>query len=444
MLHGRSSRAFVFALLFLGISCSPSPAAGPQRSETPARERQPAGVFSHLKADRLESPGRLEREKPDEVVRIMKLKDGDVVADVGAGTGFYTRRVARAVGPSGKVYANEIQPEMLEKLQELAAEEGITNVVSVLGTETDPKLPAGQMDWILLVDTYHEFQQPEAMLEAMKKCLKPGGRVALVEKRLEGDTASQTGRAHRMSVEQVLAEWEPAGFTLLERIETLPMQHLFLFAVRGDPAGAPPADHREPAGVFGHENWEWLEREGREEAERPGVVLGAMRLKDGDVVAEIGSGSGFFARRLARAVGPSGKVYANDIQPEMLEKLEELAAAEKITNVVPVLGTETDPNLPERQMDWILLVDVYHEFQKPGEMLARLRQSLKPDGRIALVEYRLEGESASHIPVPHRMSVEQVLSEWEPAGFTLMETVETLPSQHLFLFSLRPDARPLP
>lgn len=207
---------------------------------------------------------------------------------------------------------------------------------------------------------------------------------------------------------------------------------------------SPPQTERTPAGVFGHEHWQWLEREGREEAERPDVVIGAMGLKDGDVVGEIGTGTGFFARRLARAVAPSGRVYANDIQAGMLDKLKELAGQEGITNIVPVLGTETDPNLPEGQMDWILLVDVYHEFQKPAEMLATLRRALKPNGRVALVEYRLEGDSASHISVPHRMSVEQVLSEWEPAGFTLVETIETLPAQHLFLFSLRRGARALP
>lgn len=215
--------------------------------------------------------------------------------------------------------------------------------------------------------------------------------------------------------------------------------------LRETPAQSPPAPaERTPAGVFGHENWQWLEREGREEAERPDVVIRAMNVKDGDVVGEIGTGTGFFARRLARAVAPSGKVYANDIQAGMLDKLEELASQEGITNIVPVLGTETDLKLPAGQMDWILLVDVYHEFQKPAEMLAAIRRALKPNGRVALVEYRLEGDSASHISVPHRMSVEQVLSEWEPAGFTLVETIETLPAQHLFLFSLRRGARAVP
>ncbi|HYQ84941.1 MAG TPA: class I SAM-dependent methyltransferase, partial [Rubrobacter sp.] len=187
-----------------------------------------------------------------------------------------------------------------------------------------------------------------------------------------------------------------------------------------------------------------LERPGREQEEKPEVVIQAMNLKEGDVVAEIGTGSGFFARRLARAVGPTGRVYGNDIQPEMLEKLKELAAQEGIANIVPVLGTETDPNLPKGEIDWIIMVDVYHEFQQPEPMLAKIREALKPNGRVALIEYRAEGESASHISPPHRMSVEQVLAEWEPAGFTLMETVETLPSQHLFLFTTRRGARVIP
>ena len=228
----------------------------------------------------------------------------------------------------------------------------------------------------------------------------------------------------------------------------LVLAQLLLIACSPTPAAGPQAQaartetaERTPAGVFGHENWEWLEREGREEAERPDVVIQAMNLKDGDMVAEIGTGTGFFARRLARAVAPSGKVYGNDIQPEMLKKLEELAAKEGVTNIVPVLGSETDTNLPPGQMDWILMVDVYHEFQKPEEMLAQIRRALKPNGRVAVIEYRLEGDSASHISTAHRMSVEQVLAEWEPAGFTLMETIETLPSQHLFLFTTRRGAR---
>jgi ubiquinone/menaquinone biosynthesis C-methylase UbiE len=209
----------------------------------------------------------------------------------------------------------------------------------------------------------------------------------------------------------------------------------------GVQSSAPPPK-REPANVMSFEGADWLEREGRAELEKPELVLEAMALRPGMTVAEIGAGTGFFSRRLAKTVGPRGKVYAVDIQPEMLELLKTYAAKEGISNIVPVVSTETDPRLPARSVDRILLVDVYHEFQKPEPMLARIRDSLAPGGTVALVEYRLEGETASHINIKHRMSVEQVLPEWNAAGFELIDRIETLPSQHLFLFSARRGARP--
>lgn len=202
---------------------------------------------------------------------------------------------------------------------------------------------------------------------------------------------------------------------------------------------APQAPARTPARVMGYEGAGWLEREERVEEEKPEVVLRAMKLRDGDVVADVGAGTGFFARRIARAVAPSGKVYANEIQPKMLERLQELAREEGLTNIVPVLGTETDPKLPAGRMDWVLLVDVYHELQQPEPMLAKIRQSLKPGGKVALVEYRKEDPAASHILVEHLMSVDQILAEWEPAGFQLVERVPGLPSQHLLIFTVRTD-----
>jgi ubiquinone/menaquinone biosynthesis C-methylase UbiE len=207
---------------------------------------------------------------------------------------------------------------------------------------------------------------------------------------------------------------------------------------------APPLAKRQPSNVMSFEGADWLEREGRAELEKPELTLAAMELREGMSVAEIGAGTGFYSRRLAKAVGPVGKVYAVDIQPEMLDLLKTYAAKEGIANIVPVLGTETDPKLPAHGMDRILLVDVYHEFQKPEPMLARIRESLAPGGTVALVEYRLEGDTASHINIRHRMSVEQVLSEWTAAGFELIKRLETLPSQHLFLFSARRGARGKP
>jgi predicted methyltransferase len=208
-------------------------------------------------------------------------------------------------------------------------------------------------------------------------------------------------------------------------------------------AGTPPvaAPKREPANVMPWEKADWLEREGRAETEKPELVLQAMELKPGMTVAEIGAGTGFFSRRIAKAVGPGGKVYAEDIQPQMLDLLKQRTAKEGVRNVVPVVGTETDPKLPAHRIDRVLLVDVYHEFQKPEPMLAAIRDCLAPGGTVTLVEYRLEGDTASYINIKHRMSVEQVLPEWTAAGFELVRRNEDLPSQHIFIFSARRGAR---
>jgi len=199
------------------------------------------------------------------------------------------------------------------------------------------------------------------------------------------------------------------------------------------------AEEREPAPVMSYHGADWLERESRVEEERPDEVIAAMGLEDGDVAVDLGCGTGFFARRMAKAVAPSGKVYGVDIQPEFLDMLEDFCEEEGITNVVPVLGDEDDPKLPKGGVDWILLVDVYHEFQEPEPMLAKMLESLKPGGKIALVEYRLLGDTAERIKIEHRMSVKQVLAEWNPAGFELVDLLEFLPSQHLFIFQRDPD-----
>lgn len=196
---------------------------------------------------------------------------------------------------------------------------------------------------------------------------------------------------------------------------------------------------RKPAEVMTFHGADWLERPEREQEERPEEVIRAMDLKPGQIVADIGCGSGYFTRRMAKVVAPEGKVYGVDIQPEFLEMLKTRCADEKITNVTPVLGAEDDPKLPTGTVDWMLLVDVYHEFQQPQPMLAHMRDALKPDGKIALIEYRGEGDTAKHIKAEHRMSVKQVLAEWNKAGFELVDLQEFLPSQHFFIFQRDPD-----
>ncbi len=214
---------------------------------------------------------------------------------------------------------------------------------------------------------------------------------------------------------------------------------LALLSLALGPPGAWAQKERRPAPVMGPGGAPWLERDNRDREQRPDEVIRAMGLRDGQVVADVGAGTGYFTRRLAKAVAPSGRVYAVEIQPEMLALLAQGVDKAGLRNVVPVLGTGEDPKLPGGGIDWILLVDVYHELQQPKAMLAKMREALAPDGKVALIEYRLEGSSAEHIRREHRMSVKQVLEEWEPAGFRLLERHEFLPTQHFFVFGKAPD-----
>jgi len=158
----------------------------------------------------------------------LKLKPGNVVADIGAGTGYYTRRLAKAVGERGLVYAVEIQQEMLDLLTHKLATEKIFNVKPVLGTITDPKLPRASVDLILLVDVYHEFDHPYEMVDAMCGALKPGGRMAFVEFRAE-DPAVPIKRVHKMTEAQVRKEMSVQPLEWVETITTLPRQHVIVF-----------------------------------------------------------------------------------------------------------------------------------------------------------------------------------------------------------------------
>lgn len=180
----------------------------------------------------------------------------------------------------------------------------------------------------------------------------------------------------------------------------------------------------------------WLDRPEREEEEHPEVVIDAMELRGGEVVADLGAGSGYFTFRLAAQVGKTGKVLAIDIQDEMLETLRRRATALRVTNVEEVKGSETDPQLPARGVNRVLMVDVYHELAYPFEVMTKVREALKPGGRVVLVEYRKEDP---RVPIKevHKMSVEQLAKEMQVVGLAHVRTVETLPSQHIVIFEKR-------
>lgn len=199
--------------------------------------------------------------------------------------------------------------------------------------------------------------------------------------------------------------------------------------------GVHPVSGRKYAGVMGVGGADWLVRSERETEEQPDLALDSIVIAKGSTVADIGAGAGYMTWRMAERVGPSGKVYANDIQPKMLDLLRKNMQQRKLANYETVLGDPDDPKLPAAAMDLVLLVDVYHEFSEPQKMLRHIRVSMKPDGRLVLLEYRGEDPSVPIRP-EHKMTVAQVKAELEPEGFRLDKVLEPLPRQHILIFKI--------
>ena len=191
--------------------------------------REIAYVMGHQAAGWLERPEREEEENPAKLLKALDLKPGQTVVDLGAGSGYYTFRMAPLVGPDGKVIAVDIQPEMLAIIKEKAKKQKVSNIELVLGTEKDPKLPKESVDLIMMVDVYHEFEHPHEMAEKMVESLKPGGKLVFVEFRLEDDKVP-IKLVHKMSEKQVIKEM--AAFSNLKHektVGTLPWQHIIIF-----------------------------------------------------------------------------------------------------------------------------------------------------------------------------------------------------------------------
>ena len=193
-----------------------------------------------------------------------------------------------------------------------------------------------------------------------------------------------------------------------------------------------PVSGRVLAPTMGLEGAAWLDRDEREAEEAPSKAIAALGIRQGAVVADVGAGSGYYTVRLARAVGGTGRVVATDLQPGMLALIRQKVESERLSNVTLVQGRSDDPNLPAATFDLILMVDVYHELAAPQVFVRRLKEALKPDGRLVLLEYRLEDP---RVPIRevHKMSVEQVRQELGADGFRIERVIDVLPWQHIIV-----------
>ena len=189
---------------------------------------------------------------------------------------------------------------------------------------------------------------------------------------------------------------------------------------------------REIAHVMGYQGIGWLERSEREKEENVSQLIHNMNIQPSDVIADIGAGSGYHAFRMAKLAN-KGLIYAVDIQEEMLLSIQRSKYSNKIDNVTTVLGSEKSINLPENSVDKVLMVDVYHEFSFPVEMVNTIKKALKPSGEIYLIEYRAEDPKVS-IKKLHKMSEKQAVKEMKAAGFKLKENIDNLPWQHCMIF----------
>ena len=190
---------------------------------------------------------------------------------------------------------------------------------------------------------------------------------------------------------------------------------------------------REISHVMGHQGAAWLDRRTRERQERTDLLVENLQLEPGNNVADIGAGSGYFSLLMARQVGPTGSVYAVDIQPEMLAIIESKSAGAGLKNIQRILASEDNPNLNPESIDLALFVDAYHEFKWPREVMSAIHTALVPDGKIVLIEYREEDPTVAIQPL-HKMSAKQARKELEHIGFKFVENGDFLPQQHFLLF----------
>jgi ubiquinone/menaquinone biosynthesis C-methylase UbiE len=193
-----------------------------------------------------------------------------------------------------------------------------------------------------------------------------------------------------------------------------------------------PVSGRVFAPVMGVGGAGWLERAEREEEEAPSRAIEALGLTPGMAIADIGAGSGYYTSRIAKKVGPSGRVFATDIQPGMIELLDRRLKAEGLTNVTTILGAMDDPRLAPNSIDLAIMVDVYHELQQPQLFLQRLKPAFKPGGRLVLLEFRKEDPKVPILEV-HKMSVAEVKAELEAEGYAIDRVIDVLPWQHIIV-----------
>lgn len=368
-------------------------------------------------------------QRVPDIFEAMGVVAGSVVADVGAGDGFFTTRLAKAVGPTGRVYAVDISASVLERLKTNAAREQLTNVEPVLGAPNDPKLPAATLDAALIVNAYHEMREHQSMLLAIRRALKPSGRLVIVEGVIDGQRGvprSAQENRHFLAPQYLQQDAIAAGF-VIARVEdpftrrmSATAEYLVTLVPAPEPIAAPDPG---PAHSAAENTWK-----------KPDEVIAALRLQPGQVVVDIGAGSGEFTRRFARAVGPSGRAIGLDIDAAAVARMKQEAAVLNLANYEARVVTPSDPAIPQASADVIFLSNTFHHIEDRVAYFSRLRTALKPGGRLVIIDFTTTGGGAG---MPGHADAAQTETELGRAGFRLSKAHSFLERQFFLEFVVR-------
>jgi ubiquinone/menaquinone biosynthesis C-methylase UbiE/rhodanese-related sulfurtransferase len=364
-------------------------------------------------------------QRVPDIFEAMGVAPGAIVADIGAGNGFFTTRLARAVGASGKVYAVDISQNALARLGRRLQDEQIANVDAILGTPSDPRLPAGVLDAALIVNAYHEMTEHQAMLEAIRRALKPAGRLVILDSVAETQRglprAAQESR-HQVAPHFVQRDALDAGFAIarFDAAFTRPDSHApeYLLVVTPVPTAATgvpgaPAPDGAPGDVD--------------------TIVAALDLRAGMTVVDLGAGTGAFTRRFARVVGPTGRAIALDIDPDAVDTMTRDAASQPLPAYEVRLVAADDPGLAPATADVIFLRNTYHHLTDRVTYARKLIAALKPGGRLVIVDFPPDEDMRRMMPEhPDRATVERELAA---AGFRLLRAHDFLRGQFFLEFA---------
>ena len=391
-------------------------------------------------AKNFDNPERNAWQKPDQVLDVLNLASNSSIADIGAGTGYFSTRLAKRL-PKGKVFAVDIEPNMVAYLAERAKRDKLSNIQAVQGVVDSANLPEA-VDTALFVNAYHLIGNRVEYFKNFQKSLNPDGRLVIVDWKM--NVKDTPPKMRLLPFTTALKELTEAGYELVELRDFLPRQYIAIYRKSTNPVGlqinmGSHSSMMHGDGGFHHsfkdaekwakqfddperDNWQW-----------PVKVLETLNLDDDAVVADIGAGTGYFTSKLAAHL-TDGKVIAVDAEPDMVRYLQGRITKENLKNVQVVLGGGDTPYLPE-QVDLVLLVDVYHHIGNRVDYFKHLANSLKKGGRIAVIDFREAGPGTP--PAEHIVKFEQTQDELKSAGYRLLERHEFLPKQYLAVFGVQ-------